>query len=874
MRIIFILFFLGFSVSSSFGQSLLKKQVSFAINDVSISEGIQALIQASNIDIAYSNNFFKKRKKITRHFKNEPFEKALSSILKNTNVGFKVLDDRVLLFLKKEAQLFTLSGYVKDKKSGEHLIAATIYDSKNHKGTITNEYGFYSLTLPEGETNLHIQFLGYQENFRLVDLDKNLRYDIPLETNLTLPEIIVYPENQETSSIHRAANNVIQINKNFVEGSNGLGGEEDFVRTSQLLPGVQGGIDGLGGIQVRGGESGHNLTLMDGVPVFIPYHLLGVLSVYNSSTVNSAQLLKGSFSARYGGRLSSVYDIRIKEGNKKKWKGEVGLNLINGNILLEGPIQKGKGSILIAGRYAPNGFLLNPEFKRIYFRIGGEEGELTSSFGDFNIKMNYSITPKDHLYLSVFSGTDVFYRSVSEEDEEEKTSRDSQLDFGWNNKIGVLRWNHLFNEKLFLNTTITYSEFSFDNVSFEEYEEDDDTSDLEFLENQSYNRDVGVKLDFDYLPNPKHTIRFGAALSDKEFITSFVFFDEEDEELIDIEDIDLMTIQELTTGQVFTATEASVYVEDQINIGTNWYASIGLRGSSFFNESKKYFNFEPRLTLRYYCSPKLSVFSSASRMVQYLHLVTNTALRLPNDLWIPSGKDVLPSTALQGEIGLSWQASNKLSLNVDAYYKKMENLLAYPDDRDFLEDIDLETPSTFLTSGEGRTYGVEVFFKYSSKKNEAGLSYVLSKSERKYKDQNLGLYYPHEYDQRHQIKFFFYRKLGKRFGLGGSWVYNSPNPQWGLANTNLSEEEEENVAFNPLGQKNRLRSIPYQKIDLNVSFQHQGAKLTHRFKLGVYNISNRQNAVFYNRYSDGLNDVSESVDGLPFLPSFSYHMKF
>ena len=877
MRIKFILLLSFIFVQAIHGQSPLNKVLDFSVNEISVSEALQELSKVAEVDIAFSSNFFDKAEKISVQFENQNLEYILSAFLKNTNVEFKVLGNRILLFINKAPEIFTISGYIEDKNSGERLIAATVFCNKNQKGTTTNEYGFYSLSLPAGKIDLQSRYLGFQKKGQLITLNKNVLLTIKLESNLTLPEVIVHPERKQNPTNYHVSRDINQLDKKFIEANPGLGGEEDFVRTSQLLPGIQGGVDGLGGLQVRGGESGQNLMLMDGVPVYIPYHLFGVYSVYNSSTINSSQLLKGTFSARYGGRLSSVYDIRIKEGNKEAWHGEAGINLINGKLLVEGPILKGKGSVLMAGRYAPNGFLLNPEFKRIYFQLENEEGELNSTFNDFNIKMNYSISDKDHLYLSMFSGTDAFFRFYSEKDDEEQETWNSTLDFDWDNTIGMLRWNHLFNKKLFSNTTVTYSAFSFNNLTFEEIENDDEEEewfeDIVYLENQSKNADIGIKTDFDFIPNPIHTLRFGAALSRKDFNTSFVFLEEDDEEVEDIEDFDLDILQELTEGHTFSSIEASVYAEDQIQLNTDWYANFGLRGSSFFGGAKKYINLEPRLTLKYQHSSRFSVYTSVNRMVQYLHLVTNAALRLPNDLWIPSGDKVLPSKALQTELGVAWKLGNKFDLNIDAYYKKMNNLLAYPDNRDFLMDIDIENPATFLTRGKGETYGIEIFLKYTTVKTQAGVSYVLSKSERQYADQNLGASYPHEYDQRHQIKLFFHQSLGKRFLIGANWVYNSPNPQWALTNTSLTIDNEIE-SLNPPGQKNKLRSVPYHRVDFSFAFKHQSPRLQHLLKLGVYNLSNRQNAVFYYRSFFGNNNSTEPINGFPLLPSLSYSLKF
>ena len=261
-------------------------------------------------------------------------------------------------------------------------------------------------------------------------------------------------------------------------------------------------------------------------------------------------------------------------------------------------------------------------------------------------------------------------------------------------------------------------------------------------------------------------------------------------------------------------------------------------------------------------------------MVQYLHLITNAALRLPNDLWFPSGADLKPSSSWQGEFGLEWKASKKLSVNLDAYYKKMDQLYAYPDDRSFLGNIDIDDPNSFITEGEGRAYGLECLLNYQGEKTGGIISYALTNAERRYNGHNEGSYYPHEYDQRHQLKLFFYKKIGDRLMVNASWIYNSPNPQWGLENTNLALDIDIET-FNPPGRKNQSRSKVYQRLDLDVQYNFKKSKLEHRIKLGAYNVYNHENIAYYQADLDDNNgSFTEPIPSLPFLPSLGYSIKF
>lgn len=848
--------------------------IDFSVEELSLNQALLLLSEKSGANIAFSKRFFLPTQKITLQLKDQSVEQILSEILKQTNVDFKQIDGSYMLF-KKKYKTYTLSGYIEDESSGERLIAAAIYCPQHAIGTITNEYGFFSLVLPEGEIEIQYTYLGYELTKETLNLRKNTRVKIPLNSNITLKEVIVQPKEQESLIVKDDLNNITHISKGFMDATPTLGGEKDIIRTAQVLPGVQSSIDGLGGMQVRGGNSGQNLMLMDGVPIYIPFHQLGVYSIYNTNAINAAKFLKGSFPARYGGSLSSVCDVHLKEGNKYYWKANASTNLVASSATLEGPIKKGKTAILISGRWAPRPFMMEPILRRIYFQ--NRKGELYSSFHDLSVKLNHQLSDKDRLYGSFFTSNDYFSKELTHR--ENRRREEVEMDFNWGNTIAALRWNHLFNAKLFMNTTFTYSLYNFEYSDLETYFKEDDDDDKHddgyFFDNRSNNKDIGLKIDIDYLPNNKHRIRFGVGGAMREFKPVLSYFDNEDDEFDEIENYDINEFDEHLEIPIFEAEELYAYAEDNINLSSNLKANIGLRLSAFHFDEDLFINLEPRLLIRYDINSKWMWQASASRMMQYLHLINNSALRLPNDIWLPASYELPPQEAWQAEIGLAYKPNNQWKLSIDGFYKQMNNLFDYPDSLDFLRELGETHIHEFLESGQGISRGIEALLKYNGYDNGAIIAYTLSKSERQFPSKNEGNFYPYDFDQRHQLNLFFYQNLAKNFRFSINWAYNSPNPQNILAQIEY-ETGVNYISVDPPGKKNTKRSTPYHRLDLNLNYQIQSKRLNHQFNIGAYNTYNRDNTAYYQVEIDeeGQANPPDRISSFPFIPSISYQINW
>ncbi len=851
-----------------FAQSPLNKILDFTVEDSPISEALLQLSEQASTDIAFSNNFFKKQKNITAQYQQTSLETILKDLLQRSNIAYKVVADRILLFKKKE-QFYTISGYIEDENSGERLIAATVFSPSMQQGTTTNEYGFYSLRLPKGTTDVLYSYLGYAQHLEHVTLEKNRRQDIQLNNSITLAEVIVRPDSiLNNSSPSEARSDFYPIHKKMLTISPDLGGEADPIRGAQLLPGIQAGADGLGGSLVRGGDSGQNLMLLDGVPVYIPYHLLGLFSIYNPHTVRSAKIYKGSFPARYGGRLSSVFDIRTREGNQYHWDGLASVNLLSGNALIEGPIQKGKGALLLAGRASHSGFLFNSFFQDTYFSTTPEAVE--TAFFDVNAKLNYTLSPKDRLYLSHYRGSDEM--SSSSEAEEEDALEEQAVELNWANAVTAIRWNHLFNDKLFSNTTLTHSKFGYEYTVLEQFIEDgeDLPSDLFLLDMYSDNNDIGLKTEFDYLPSNKQRFRFGGGIAAREFVPEVTYIEEEEIDFEELENIEINEFEQFRDREVFTAVEAHLYVENQLHLSPKWKVDAGLRASSFLTDDKNYVRLEPRLKSTYRLHEKLWLHTAMSRMVQYLHLVSYGNVRLPNDLWIPSSEELLPEEAWQGEIGLSWEANTQTQLSLDAYYKKLDNLYVYPENYDFEEEDFYQ----ILVSGQGIAQGVEFSIRHDTPTRGGQFSYAYANSTRQFDAINEGETYPYAHNQPHQLKLFVYQKLGRNWHLGLNWVFNSAGPPLNITPLGSIQEEVEDEDVEML---NPLEFTPdnYHRLDLSANYQFISKGLEHHFKFGAYNFYDRQNITYFRIDFQADDEALYSpVYGLGFRPSFSYRFSF
>jgi len=775
------------------------------------------------------------------------------------------------LQLLAQTQRITLSGYIREAGSKETLLGANIYIPELKNGTVTNAYGFYSITLPLGEYSFSFSYVGYQTQNIKISLTKNQIFDINLIPATNLQEVVVtddrilrQAENPQMSTVELSAKQIQEVPTIF--------GEKDVMKTLQLMPGVQSGNEGQSGIYVRGGGPDQNLILLDEATVYNASHLFGFFSVFNGDAIKNVTLTKGGFPARYGGRLSSVVDISMKDGDKSKFGGEAGVGLISSKLLLEGPIIKDKASFIVSGRrtyvdalVAPLVALQEPGSSAGYY------------FYDFNAKVNYEIDRKNRLYLSGYFGRDVFYGGFKEPD------YDSRAGINWGNKTGTLRWNHQYSNKLFMNTSLILSDYEFST-----YSRDLSLTDTFQLRYGSSIRDYGMKYDVDYLPNANHKIKMGAQITRHIFVpTAFAI------ESSEFPDFDFNRVsRELSV-------ESGLYVEDQWRINERFEANIGLRLSQFYAEKKNYWRLEPRFSGRYMLTEESSLKAAFSMMNQYMHLLSNTGIGLPTDLWVPANSIIGPQNSVQYAVGYSRDVKKKnLTFSAESYYKRSDNVITYRPGASFLlggidglldeEVIDIQWEKQ-VTTGTAVSYGLELLAQKHRGRLNGWIGYTLSKTEMQFGEINSGVPFPARYDRRHDLSIvtFFDLKEGKNnkndIKLSAVFVYGTGNavtlPQANYqAPTSLPNPAQNGGGWGngitDYGAMNSFRMAAYHRMDLSVQFIKEKNFGERVIELSVYNLYNRANPWFLDTSVRNGQSVLVQYSLFGIVPSINYIARF
>jgi hypothetical protein len=766
-----------------------------------------------------------------------------------------------------QAQNVTISGYVEDSETGEKLIGASIYDTKTMKGTTTNVYGFYSITLPTDSIHLRVSFVGFQTMEYQLAPKKDLTMNVTMNSSVELEEFEVVASEVEKIQ-EKSQMSTIDISMEKVKALPVFLGEKDVLKTIQLLPGVQSGSEGTSGLYVRGGGPDQNLMLLDGVPIYNASHLFGFFSVFNPDAINSVQLIKGGFPARYGGRLSSVLDIRMKEGNMKKFKGEGSVGLVASKLTLEGPIKKDTTSFIISARRTYIDLLARP------FIAANTEGEVGGYyFYDLNAKINHKFSDKSRLYISNYMGDDRFYfrynekytsNGVSYEDEENSWLR-------WGNHIAAVRWNYQLSNKLFSNTTFTYSKYRF-TVGFREKNTRDNETDEYSFEYKSSIQDWAGKVDFDFLPNPNHYIKFGIGNIYHTFtpgVNQFIINENSSDDL------------DTTFGSnKFYSHEFSTYIEDDIRWNERLKTNVGLHFSGFNVKNQTYFSIQPRFTGRYLLNESSSIKASYAHMAQYMHLLSNTSIGLPTDLWVPVTDTIKPQFSHQVAIGYAHMFKDKYEISVEAYYKTMKNLIEYKDGASFFgSNTDWQQK---VETGKGWSYGAEVLIERKVGKTTGWIGYTLSWTDRQFANINFGEKFPYRYDRRHDIGAALIHKFNDRVDIGVVWVYGTGNAvTLGLERyptINSFENPNDNVynTIEHIESRNNYRMPAYHRMDIGVNL-HKKTKWGERtWNFSFYNAYNRQNPfyLFFDTEWQTNERKLMQLSLFPILPSFTYSFKF
>lgn len=770
----------------------------------------------------------------------------------------------------------TISGYIMDKASGELLVGAGVYDAQHNLFTATNEYGFFSLTTPNTTTEIYVRLFSYNETSMLIDKG-NQQLNIYLSRIQEFEDVDVIGEKNATENGEVA----IDFQLESVEKLPMILGERDVFRVMQLLPGVKSGGEASSGLYVRGGSPDQNLILLDGVPVYNASHLFGFFSVFNSDALSNVKLIKGGFPARYGGRASSVIDIRLKEGNMRNFNMEGSLGLISSKLLIEGPIIEDKLSFAVSGRRTYLDILASP-----FIAAFGNGAKAGYFFHDYNAKMQYKINERHRLFLSGYFGKDKVYV-------EDRYTGSPQLGNGgfedvfavkmqWGNEIGALRWNYQISPKLFKNTTVTYSNYKFETGVAQSYYEVNNAFSKDLISSSAFGmfsgvQDWGIRSDFNYRPNNKHTIRFGAYETYHTFRPGQNYLNVNNAE---------EKIDSISGSSSLYSHELGAYIEDEFKITNRLSVNAGFHFALLHVNRTNYFAPQPRINAKFDLNEKSYLRAGASRMTQFLHLLSNSGIGLPTDLWLPATEQTRPIEAHQVDLGFVTTPRKGWLLSIDGYYKKLDNLIQYKEGTSFLmASTDWQER---ITVGEGWAYGAEVFLEKKVGKWTGWGSYTLSWSERQFQDLNQGRRFFHRYDQRHNLSIALTYAHNKKWDFGMVFVYGTGNAL--TLPTQLFSSSSHELVTSPatwggiydqiwdlssFDEMNGYRMPSYHRLDLSANRTKEKKHGTSILSFSIYNVYNRQNPfmLYPGRNSDG-NPALMQVALFPIIPSISWNFKF
>jgi len=782
---------------------------------------------------------------------------------------------------------YSISGAVQDGQTGEYLLGALVVAKEVQKGVATNVYGFYSMTLEKGTYTIEVSSMGYADQvFELVlDADQSLNVNLTSQS-VEMKMIVIEADksrNTESTEVGKIVLEMDQVKKLPV-----LFGEVDILKTITLLPGVQSSGEGNAGFYVRGGGVDQNLILLDNAAVYNASHLFGFFSVFNADAVKNLELTKGGVPANYGGRLSSVLDINLKEGNSKEWHGEGGIGLIASRFTIEGPLKKDTSSLIISGRRTYIDVITKP-----FLNPDGNFAGSGYYFYDLNAKLNYKITQRDQLFLSGYFGRDVFGFKSSNADFETKIP--------WGNATGTLRWNRIISDKIFMNTILTFTDYKFEFQAIQDQFE---------FRLKSGIRDYGGKVQFNYYPNFNHNLKWGGEYVNHQFTPNNVFAKSGDVEF------------DLGEQVKIRSHEFAAYILDEWDVSETLRINAGLRMSHFIhvgpfdryipNEDNgivapgepevieygrgekvaDYTGFEPRINFRYKLDKKSAIKGGFMRNYQYIHLTSLSPTSLPTDVWIPSTDLTKPQIGMQYSIGYFRNFENDTyETSVEFYYKDMFNQTEYKEGAQPEQTVN-DNIDNLLVYGKGYSYGAEFFVKKRLGNLNGWVGYTWSKTSRIFEGVNNGEEFPTRWDRRHDLSVVGNYRLNSRWEFGFVFVYGTGN----AITLPLERYFVEGQIVDRYGPRNSFRMAPYHRADISATLHGKPnkkridkvsgekvdvpKKIQSSLNFSIYNLYNRQNPYFIYFGTDGRLDAGNlqikayQVSLFPILPSVTWNFKF
>lgn len=768
----------------------------------------------------------------------------------------------------------TVSGFIEDENTKERLPGVNIYDIYSQQGTVTNSYGFYSITLKESTARLIFSMVGYKQQVsQIYSVEKEINLNIELEKGIELGEVVVTNKQKTTNNTEMS---ILRIPVKQLLQMPTLMGETDVMRAFQLMPGVQGGKEGTSGIYVRGGSPDQNLILLDDIPLYYVNHIGGYVSVFNPEVIKDIKLYKGGFPARYGGRLSSIMDIRMKDGNMTDVTGNVSVGIISTKFSVEGPIKKDKTSFIFSVRRS-----LFDVFTRGYQRlILNENASAGYTLYDMNAKINHIFNTKNRLYFSVYSGRDRILIKQKDFDSNDGYPYNfkSKNDLNWGNYSMSLRWNHIYSSKLFGNFTIGYTNFFYNSFSDIANIEKQTGHIVGTLSNHfsSAINDFIAKTDFDFYKN-NHQIKFGTGITKHRFTPT------------------MNNIYQIGAGSnnidtTFGApknkpTELFLYLEDELTITENFMLNVGFHFSNFIESKHTFYSVQPRLAGNYSITDNYSIKASYSGMMQPFHLLSNNDAGMPTDLWVPATKEVPPQKSSQFAFGIAGETRHYAEWSIEAFYKTMSNLIEFADGASFFSGA-TDWKEKIVKNGNGTVYGSEFLLQKKEGTTTGWISYTLSKNTRQFDGLNSGNPFPYKYDRRHDFSIVMSHKFNEKFQLSASWVFASGNAVTLPSNKyNLYVMGWENRNAGDIGylydevhiydKRNNYRIPSYHRLDISLDISEKKRKGLRIWTLGLYNAYNRLNTyyLYFDKDKTG-NKKLYSFSLFPVMPSISYKFYF
>ena len=840
----------------------LLKKISIDLEETPLPEALIEISKKGKFYLNFRDDIIPTNKKVSIHLENTPTVIVLHNVLQDTDIGFIVTNGGQIVLVESEVvkanMKYTISGFIRDAETGESMIGTNVYTDKLKSGCTSNVYGFYSMTLPEGKYNIYYNYLGYETKKIEINLDHNIRRDIELKTSPILGDSLIVSAKAEEDFVKTTEMGTIRLIPKENSKIPVLLGEQDIFRTIQLLPGVSQTREGDCGFYVRGGNSDQNLVLLDEAPIYNAYHLLGSFSVFNSDAIREVKLIKGSAPPKYGGKLSSVLDIQMKEGNMKEFRGDAGIGLIFSRITMEGPLAKDKASFMISGRRT---------YADILIKLLSKEALKDSRlyFYDFNLKTNCRLGNNDRLYLSGYFGRDII--GVEGED-----PTDDDVTISWGNNTGTLRWNHLFSRKLFSNLSLIYSRFKYSTV----VSSVNDKVDMSSLIN-----DITIKEDFQYYLNPDNSLNFGLYYSKHGYQPSRLLIT--DEEKVDI-----------SIGKR-RAQEVGAYISHEWEVSRKFKFDYGFRTSVFAvmgekdifdiedmsdlpnefwdiefhrREDKLYPGFEPRITINYLFNPWSSWKLGYSRNYQNVHQLSNTTSGTPLNVWHPSSSNVKPQRADQISLGYFRNYEDKnIEMSFELFYKDMRNQIDYKDGADLYLSSLFESEVAF---GKGWAYGTELFLKKRIGSLVGWVGYTWSRSKKQFDEINNSKSYSSRNDRIHDIAIVGIYELSRKWSFSANWVFQTGTPVTIAYGSYVVDDQ----VLEAYSERNAYRMPAYHRLDIGLTYKthHKGT-----WNFTLYNAYGRKNAYAILFEENNLNPAIKEPTRLALfsvVPSISYSFKF